>query len=142
MIFGIKRLKIILILPHITMLDYQLRNRRVGWWLSCYNRGSGGRGYARLRRAQESEWKMDIFWEPRFTLHFPKLVSDLWNVYEKREREFIDDQLAGKFEAGKRDLPRVHQIVRNLHKAGHSLEDISRLTSYKERHIRDLIKEE
>ena len=150
MIFGIKRLKIILILPHITMLDYQLRNRRVGWWLSCYNKGSGGRGYARLRRAQESEWKMDIFWKPRFTLHFPKLDSDLWNVYEKRKREFIDDQLSGKYDksqAGmsikeKRYAKEKHDIVRKLNKRGDSTKEIARIVDYNESHVREILRED
>ena len=42
MVFGMKELKIILVLPHRSLLDYQLRNRRLAWWLSVYTRGGEG----------------------------------------------------------------------------------------------------
>jgi len=134
MVFGMKELKIILVLPHMSLLDYQLRNRRLAWWLSVYTRGVKERGFARLRKAQESEWRIETWWDPRFTLKYPKFREGMWFEYEKRKAEFINDQLAGKYAThsvqARKQLQLLHNTVRNLKKRGLANKEIGEITGY------------
>lgn len=99
-VVGKKNLVFILVLPHRSLLNRQLRNRRVTYWFHVYMRGSR-RGYARIREAKPNEWNVDVFWDGVFTLVFPKYSGDDWDEYEKRKDAFIhkmltkDDQFRG-----------------------------------------------
>lgn len=112
--FGIKRLKAILILPHITMLDYQLRCRRVHWWLSCYCLNGVQRGWFKVRTSCESEFEMGAFWVPKFTTRFTKVDGPLWEEYEKRKREFLDALLSGRSSAEIKNGGAAGEVAREI----------------------------
>jgi len=146
MVFGMKELKIILVLPHRSLLDYQLRNRRLAWWLSVYTKGIKERGFARLRKAEESEWRIETWWDPRFTLKYPKFRGGMWNEYEERKAEFIDDQLAGKYATHSTQEQKLRQevygIVRNLKKRGLTSREIVEITSRSQQSISRILRRE
>lgn len=87
-IFGIKEMKVILILPHRKLLNVNLRNRRIHWWFHTYAMGYD-RGYARLRESVPNEWEIETWFEPVFTLKFPRYEGPKWDAYTKRKWEFV-----------------------------------------------------
>ncbi len=142
-VFGMKRLKFFITLPHKELLNNRLRNRRTHWWIDVYTKGVR-RGYAELRRAVHSKWQTRVFWEPVFAFTFPKYTGDLWGEYEKRKAIFIDEQLAGKHSGGK-DTPtdstkRMHRAAKTLHREGKDAKEIGRLLGYSRQHVYDIIK--
>lgn len=114
-IFGKKELRVILVLPHRSLLNKQLRNRRIHWWLHCYTQGNK-RGFARLRKPSKSEWNPDAFWKGQFTLTFPKVKGDWWDEYEDNKDEFIQKSLAeeGLNQHEKKNKKRLYNLVYDL----------------------------
>jgi len=86
--FGMRQLQFILILPHRMLLNKQLRNRRLHYWFHVFSVGFE-RGWARLRQANPNEWQVETWFDPVFTMKFPKYEGPKWDEYEKRKWEFI-----------------------------------------------------
>ena len=89
---GIKELKTFLVLPHIMLLNKQLRERRVMWWFEVYAKDWDDRGYAQIRRAplKQNPFETTTYWNGLFTLRFPSYKTTnpkKWAEYEKRKIE-------------------------------------------------------
>lgn len=94
---GIKRLIPIIVLPHISLLNKQLRERRVLWWVEVYAADWGLRGYAQIRKApiKQNPFRVETYWRGEFTVKFPPFSSmypDIWARYEQAKLEALKRQ--------------------------------------------------
>ena len=147
--FRAKRLKTILILPHQMLLNKQLRERRVFWWIDVYAKALDERGYAQIRKAplRENPWITDIFWNGEFTLRFPSFEGadkKFWGEYEKFKLEFLDKRLReghkGRYEQVSDSKQRLIITCRKLAEMGWGHDQIAKLTGYETRTIKEYLK--
>lgn len=147
--FRIKRLKVILILPHQMLLNKQLRERRVHWWFDVYAKAIDDRGYAQLRKGplRDNPWKTDIFWEGQFTLKFPSYESidaRFWREYEKYKNEFLHSGLAkeggGRHERPSETKRKIVESCNKLAKVGWGVSQIAKHYGYSERTVKEYLR--
>lgn len=146
--FRIKRLKIILILPHQMLLNKQLRERRVHWWLDVYAKAIDERGYAQLRKGplKDNPWKTDIFWDGQFTLRFPSFDSidkEFWDEYEKRKLKFVDSRLKEDTRGHERPSESKRKIIdscRKLVKMDWNVSQIAKHYGCSERTVKEYLR--
>lgn len=147
--FRAKRLKTILILPHQMLLNKQLRERRVYWWLDVYAKALDERGYAQIRKAplRENPWRTDIFWEGKFTLRFPsfeKVDKRFWEEYEKFKLEFLNKRLRGghkgRYERASDSKLKIIKSCKQLADEGWDVNRIARHYGYEARTIKEYLK--
>lgn len=102
-VIGKKELTIILNLPHRTLLNKDIRNRRIHYWFhtSTKKRRNANdvikrsRGYAKLREPHTNEWSDTAFWKAKFTINYPALEDEVWEEYEKKKSEYIENMSVG-----------------------------------------------
>jgi len=147
--FGIKKLTTILILPHIKLLNKQLRDRRVWWWIEVYATDLDRRGFAQVRKAplKQNPFDTEIFWNGVFTIRYPsfkKMDPKKWEQYEKMKLEFLERQETPSGESHERPsatMMRLHTAVKRLSDEGVPIKDIARLFGYSRNRISEILGE-
>lgn len=101
-VIGKKELTIILNLPHRTLLNKDIRNRRIHYWFHTAIKKEmvdgvlkRKRGYAKLREPYTNEWSDSAFWKAKFTIKYPKYEGEVWDEYEKKKTKYIENMTAG-----------------------------------------------
>jgi len=92
----IKRLVYFIALPHRSLLNFQLRERRVFWWIDVFAVDWDDRGYAQVRKApiSQNRWSPQNYWRGYFTLRFPSFESlcpDIWRQYEEIKMRRVEE---------------------------------------------------
>jgi len=142
-IIGMKRYCFILCLPNRYFLIKKIRDHRVHYWLHCYTMGVH-RGYARLRVAKKTEWSKEPFWDPVFTIRFPRAEGPEWEAYEKIKRENLDEMLnkPRRSRQEERNKIRLYRMIWYLNqKLDFSHEKIAELYGCTRQHITNIIRE-
>ena len=104
-VIGKKNLTLILNLPHRTLLNKDIRNRRIHYWFHTKTRkvrmGDGRlkrkRGYATLHIPHTNKWSDSAFWEGKFTIKYPEISDEVWESYEEKKSEYIEKMSLGDY---------------------------------------------
>lgn len=148
--FGIKRLTTILVLPHIMLLNKQLRERRLWWWIEVYAKDVDDRGYAQVRKGplKQNPFDTSVFWHGVFTIRFPpfrKLYPDIWKKYEELKIKALEetDSEPDKKEEVKASIwqNRIIEAAKKLHEQGYTVPQIAEILSTAKRTIYSYLEE-
>lgn len=139
--FGIKELTVILVIPHMMLLNKQLRERRVWWWIEVYAKDYDERGYAQIRKAplKQNPFDTSVYWHGWFTIRYPPFKSinpEKWEEYEKIKWE----NLHRKDEEGEETIG-VSRIVRKLLSEGRGILETASLLGLDVKFVREIAKE-
>ena len=92
-ISRIKRQIIWMAVPKRMQFNNQLRNM-AAIWVHVSEPQEFVQGYAIIRMAPchlQSEWHSDKYWEPKYAFIFTAESGDLWDRYEKKKIEFVNE---------------------------------------------------
>lgn len=95
-ISRIKHQIIWMAVPKRMQFNNQLRNM-AAIWVHVSEPREFVQGYALVRMAPahlQSEWHTDKYWEPKFAFVFTAETGDLWERYEKKKIDFVNEVTA------------------------------------------------
>ena len=75
--------------PHVRNMAYM--------WIHVVQPKPFQRGYAIVRFAPDaiqSEFASELYWEPKYAFTFPEQSGPVWDAYEKRKLEFVNEVVA------------------------------------------------
>lgn len=142
--FGIKRLKVIIILPHRLLLNKQIRERRIDWWFHCYKKFTPERierGFTRLRYPERNEWDVIANWKPLMHTHFPKIDDERWREYVRKKKQHVDTKLIEDQMIQLKWKRRTYKGIWMLSNEGKTQEEIANAFDYSRSRVADIISE-
>ena len=89
-VIGMKRLTMILCLPHRNLLSKDIRES-MHLWIVTQTDMDGERGFAELREGVYNKWELNLYWKPICGFCYGQQADDFWDTYEKNKVKFIDD---------------------------------------------------
>lgn len=140
-VIGKKHLIFILALPHRMLLNKQIRERRVHYWFHCVTWGKR-RGYARLREARTTEWKVAAWWDGLFTILFPKFRGDLWEAYEQKKDDELQKLLRVRGSLERKYKLHAYRAVQQLSLDDRFTQDnVGEILGWSRGHVRNILRE-
>jgi hypothetical protein len=97
-VIGVKRLTLLLVIPHQLDLNRKIRSRRVKYWFNVQaKRGTLERGFCTIRESLVNEWVQDAFWETLAGCRFTGIKGPHWDEYEKKKMDFVNEMNSGEY---------------------------------------------
>ncbi len=97
-VIGVKRLTLIMVIPHQKDLNKKIRSRRVKYWFNVYHqRGTLERGFCTVREACSNEWDQDVYWDTIACCRFNNLSGPEWDEYSAKKMAFVEELNSGEY---------------------------------------------
>ena len=97
-VIGVKRLTLLMVIPHQKDLNKKIRSRRVKYWFNVNHiRGSLKRGYCTIRESCSNEWDQEVYWDTIACCRFNNLTGPEWDEYTVKKMEFVEELNRGDY---------------------------------------------
>lgn len=132
-IIGMKRLTMMMCLPHRNLLAKDMRDE-MHWWINTCMDDDELRGYCEVRYAKPNPWATP-YWNPLFGIVYDELNDSWWREYESYKNDFIEEYTrTAPVEPTEREKHLVRQrdvAIVELRKRGFSAQQVETIIGVK-----------
>jgi len=130
-ISRIKRQIIYMAVPKRGQLNVQARDRPF-MWIHVFEPHEYEQGAAKVYMAppeKQSEFYPTKYWEPKLVFTFKELKGEIWEKYEEKKIEFVNE---AHTESGKAKVRREIPLMQELHRIGYTQDKIATIMGYRD----------